>query len=64
MGTPVTLKLIAATAESETPAQREARERCERQAETEAEIAEDPLVLAMQDQFDAEIIPDSIRRID
>ena len=64
LGTPVTLKLIAATAESETPAQREARERCERQAETEAEIAEDPLVLAMQDQFDAEIIPDSIRRID
>ena len=63
-GQPVTLQLVAEAGPEETPAQREARERQARQAATEADIAGDPLVLAMQETFDAEIVPDSIRRTD
>lgn len=48
----------------ETPAQRQQRERDALQQATEADIAEDPLVRAVQDTFDAEIVSDSIRRIE
>ena len=64
LGRALTLALEAGSAESETPAQRQAREQQTRQRQTEADIAGDPLVLAMQETFDAEIVPDSIRRID
>jgi DNA polymerase-3 subunit gamma/tau len=49
---------------TETPAQRQARERAARQRATEEDIAQDPVVLAMQETFDAEIVPNSIRRIE
>jgi len=61
-GHPVTLQLVAEQTKDETPAQREAREARARQEATEADISGDPLVLAMQETFDAEIVPDSIRR--
>jgi DNA polymerase-3 subunit gamma/tau len=64
LGQAVALALEVAGGETETPAQRQAREQQARQQATEADIANDPLVLAMQDTFDAEIVPDSIRRID
>jgi DNA polymerase-3 subunit gamma/tau len=64
LGRPLTLALEAGAAAAETPAQRQAREQQARQRETEADIANDPLVVAMQETFDAEIVPDSIRRID
>lgn len=60
---PVTLQLVAEIAGEETPAQRDARDRQARQQAIEAEIAGDPLVLALQEAFDAEIVPDSIRHI-
>ncbi len=60
----VVLRLDAAAGEEETPAQRQAREQQARQRATEADIAQDPMVLAIQDTFDAEIVPESIRRID
>jgi DNA polymerase-3 subunit gamma/tau len=63
-GQPVVVHLSAAESEQETPAQREARETRARQEATEADISGDPLVLAMQETFDAEIVPDSIRRIE
>ena len=63
-GQAVTLQLSAQASEEETPAQREARETRARQEATEADISGDPLVLAMQETFDAEIVPDSIRRIE
>jgi len=44
------------------PAQRAAREQRARQAATEADIAADPLVVAVQETFEAEIVADSIRR--
>ena len=40
--------------------QRDTREQQEKQAQTEADIAQDPLVLAMQETFDAQIVPDAI----
>ena len=60
----VVLRLDAQAGDEETPAQREAREQLARQHATEVDIAQDPMVLALQDAFDAEIVPDSIRRID
>jgi DNA polymerase-3 subunit gamma/tau len=63
-GTPVLLRLIAGEPAAETPAQREARERRVCQEAVEADVAADPLVLGVQETFDAEIVPDSIRRIE
>ena len=64
LGCDVALQLDAQAGSDETLAQREAREQQVRQQATEADIANDPMVLAMQDAFDAEVVPDSIRRID
>jgi DNA polymerase-3 subunit gamma/tau len=61
---PVKLHLIAQASEMETPAQRLARENDARQAATEADVSGDPVVLALEETFDAKIVPDSIRRIE
>jgi DNA polymerase-3 subunit gamma/tau len=63
-GRSVSLHLAAEAGGGETPAQREARETRARQEATEADISGDPLVVAVQETFDGEIVPDSIRRID
>jgi DNA polymerase-3 subunit gamma/tau len=60
----IDLRLVARAISGETPAQREAREQQARLAATEADVAADPLVRAVQDQFDGEIVADSVRRID
>ncbi len=49
---------------TETPAEREARARSERQKQAEATIAEDPLVQAAAEQFGARVIPGSVKPID
>jgi DNA polymerase-3 subunit gamma/tau len=64
MGKDVMLDLTARAVTAETPARQEAREQQVRQEATEADIAADPVVLAVQEAFDAEIVTDSIRRID
>jgi DNA polymerase-3 subunit gamma/tau len=64
IGQTVVLRVAAGPLGEETPAQHWAREQRARQAETEADIAVDPLVVAVKETFDAEIVPDSIRRID
>ena len=61
---PVKLHLIAQMSETETPAQRLAREIDARQAATEADVSGDPVVLALEEAFDARIVSDSIRRIE
>ena len=61
---PVRLHLIAQASETETPAQRLARENDARQAATEADVSGDPVVLALEEAFDARIVSDSIRRIE
>ena len=63
-GRPVTLQLTAEAVAEETPTRREAREARARQAATEADIAGDPLVTGLQEAFEAQIVPDSIRRIE
>ena len=64
VGQPVKLHLLAQASETETPAQRLARENDARQAATEADVSRDPMVLALEENFDAKIVPDSIRRIE
>ena len=64
MGRAVVLRLAVAGGGNETRAQRQEREREERQRATEADIADDPLVQAIQENFDAAIVPDSIRRLE
>jgi DNA polymerase-3 subunit gamma/tau len=61
LGRAVRLELAVGEAAAETPAQRGAREKQARQAAIEADIARDPLVMAVQENFGAEIVPDSIR---
>ena len=61
---PVKLHLLAQVSETETPAQRLARENDARQAATEADVSGDPMVLALEESFDATVLPDSIRRIE
>jgi hypothetical protein len=63
-GRTLMLELAAELTEEDTPAQRAARDQRARQEAAEADISGDPLVLAMQETFDAEIVADSIRRID
>ena len=46
---------------SDTPAERQQAAREQRQQQAESDIASDPLVQAMQDSFDAELIEDSVR---
>lgn len=60
----IVLGLEAETGTDETPAQQRARAQAQRQKATEADIAGDPLVVAVQESFEAEIVPDSIRRLD
>ncbi len=64
VGQPIVLQLEVGDLPTETPAQRDAREKDARQKATEADISADPLVLGMQDTFDAEIVPDSVRQLD
>ena len=44
-----------------TPSQKKREQEKDKQQQAEREIANDPLILAMQDTFDAEVIDDSIR---
>ena len=64
MTCPLKLRLEAGQGQDETPARRAAREAEVQQAEAESSINRDPFVLAAQEVFDAEIVPDSIRRLD
>ena len=64
LGRPLALRLTVGETDAETPAQRNLREQQVEQAAAEDEFSRDPVVLAAQEAFDAEIVPDSVRRID
>ncbi len=49
------------SAEAETPAQRAERARCEKEAAAVAAMQNDPLVQALEETMDAELIVDSVR---
>ena len=62
-GGKVKLQLLSGAA-SDTPAERTQKARDRRQEQAESDIAGDPLVLAMQDTFDAEVVEESIRPVE
>jgi len=64
LGTNVRVELRVARPEAETPARREARQHADRQREAEQGMAEDPMVQALQDTFDASLVPNSIKPVD
>ncbi len=64
VGHPVKLKMTVGKPEGTTPAQLQAKARADRQREAESAMAEDPFVMAMEEQFGARLIPDSIRPSD
>mgnify|MGYP006271396445 CR=1 FL=1 len=47
-----------------TPARLDNDERARRQADAETAVAEDPVIQRMRDQFDAEVVPGSVRPAD
>ena len=63
VGGELKLELVNGAA-SDTPAERAAQARQQRQEKAETDIVADPLVQAMQDTFDAELVEDSIRPVE
>jgi DNA polymerase-3 subunit gamma/tau len=61
LGCGVKLDIKIAEPTVETPAEREARARSERQQEAEAEMAGDSLVQAAAEQFGARVVPGSVK---
>ena len=61
LGEATEIQIQVAVPEAETPARRAAREQAERQREAERRFAADPLVDALGDALDAEVVPGSVR---
>ncbi len=64
LGCAIKLDIRVEQPTAETPAERQARARSERQKEAEGTIAQDPLVQAMEEQFSATVVPGSVKPID
>lgn len=64
LGAAVTLEIRVRNPEQDTPARRRLRQEAERQAQAEAEMNADPVALRLQERFDAEWVPGSIRPSD
>ena len=60
----VRLQVEVCAPETETPALALARRRARQQADAEASIDEDPAIRTLLQQFDARVLPDSIRPLD
>ncbi len=60
----VKLNITLGETESETPAQTVARGAAERQQAAEQAIQQDPMVQALKDNFDAVVVPNSVRPVD
>jgi len=64
LGSELQVELRVASPEAETPAQRQARQQADRQQEAERALAEDPMVHALQETFDASLVPNSVKPVD
>ncbi|MCG8429070.1 MAG: DNA polymerase III subunit gamma/tau [Chromatiales bacterium] len=62
--TKVKLEISVAKTDASTPAQLQAQAKAQRQLQAEIDIAEDPVVQAMEEQLGARLIPESIRAND
>ena len=60
-GREVKLQISITASDASTPAQLQAKAQAQRQLKAEMELAEDPLVQAMEEQLGARLIPESIR---
>jgi DNA polymerase-3 subunit gamma/tau len=58
---PISLEFAVQQPQGETPAARAARDRADRQAAAEQALAADPLVKILEERFDGELLPDSIK---
>ncbi|HEC15652.1 MAG TPA: DNA polymerase III subunit gamma/tau [Sedimenticola sp.] len=63
-GTGVRLEISVVKPQEETPAQRQARARAERQRKAEESMAADPLVRVMEQEFSASLVPGSVQPAD
>ncbi len=63
LGDEVRVQITEASPQTETPAQRGQRHRAERQRQAEQAVADDPMVQALQDTFDASLVEGSVRPI-
>jgi len=61
-GAAVRLNLVSGAA-ADTPAERAAEAKAQRQQQAETDIAGDPLVQAMQETFDAQLVENSVRPV-
>lgn len=64
LGKQIKLLIKVEQPESETPAQKQARSKAERQREAELAMADDPVVKAAEEQFGARLIKESVKPID
>ena len=62
-GEALSIELMLARGEAETPAQRDLRHQEERRAQAREQLRNDPNVKALKSTFDAEIAPDSIEPV-
>jgi DNA polymerase-3 subunit gamma/tau len=64
LGVPVQLDIQVARPQQETPAQRRIREREERQRRAQEAMDQDPVVLGLREQLDAQWVPGSVQPTD
>ena len=63
-GSKVKLEIVVAAPETETPAKAQARAQADRQREAEQAMADDPMVLTMEKEFAAKLVPGSVKPVD
>ena len=63
-GKPITLNIELIDTKEDTPARRAEQERCQREADALANMQQDPLVNALEERFEAELIVDSVKAVD
>ena len=60
LGSETRLSITHEAPQTETPAQRQAREKAERLGQAERSIQDDPMVQGLAESFGARVIPESI----
>ncbi|MFC1685214.1 DNA polymerase III subunit gamma/tau C-terminal domain-containing protein, partial [Pseudomonadota bacterium] len=63
-GSKLKLEIVVAAPEVETPAKAQARAQADRQREAEQAMADDPMVLTMEKEFAAQLVPGSVKPVD
>ncbi len=64
LGDKIKLNIVLGEPDTESPAQTQARNVAEKQQQAERSIDNDPTVRALKENFDAEVVPNSVRPVD